>query len=450
MTVNDFIDKMATGLTGTGIMALGYFLASMGILKGSSKDDKEEFEEMQGAQTYALYFGEGKNNSYDIDWAAPFSLPLFVGAELNRLMSEGNEMNVSTVMDSLSTLTEPIFELSMIDGLENTLAAPSKYPDDKKSVAIVREMLTSYIGQAVPTVLGQTTRTFFDDKRRITYMDKNSEVPTWAQYFLQRQANKIPGLSDNQEPYINAWGEEEPSGTLLERAFENYFSPGYFSTRQLTDTDLELIRLAEETAKNIYPKEAPKYFNVDKVRKDLTAKEYTTVQKTMGQKSNTLLTEFFNDDVYDTLSDSQRIEVIDKLYEASGVVGKKAVSDYVSDSTWIEEAIVKGDDAILSAAVFKVLAPDYASIDSYYKALENGLSINSYVEYIERTDGLTADKDENGNSITGSKQQKLIAIIDSMDLSNKEKAYLFSTEYENPKNNPWKNYLNRGVTHDYR
>lgn len=439
-TASEFIDGLSSGLTGTGIVALGLWMASLGLLRGSSKDDKEEFEEMEGAQTYAIYSG---NKSYTIDWAAPACIPLFIGAELYRLTENDEKLNVSTVIDSLATLSEPIFEMSMLDGLNSVFEAPSKNPDDKAIVAITREMVTSYLGQAVPTILGQTTRTFFDDTRRRSYADKNSSIPAWAQYAYQKQANKIPGLSKNQEPYIDNWGREQKTGNIYERAFENYFSPGYYSEENLSDVDIELMRLAEQATEdqNVFPKKAVKYFDVDKVRKDLTAKEYTTYQTVKGQKSYELISDIYNGEAYDDLTDEQRIEAITKLYEVADVVGKKSVSDYVSTKNWIEEAIDKGDSAIIAAAILKTCGPDYASTNGMYTALDNGVDMGTYIEFLNKTNGVKADKDKNGKTIKNSKQDKIKKILQDMDATDEEKAYLFNSEYENSKNNPWKAYL---------
>lgn len=70
----EFIDSLSAGLTGTGVMALGMWLASAGLLSGGLGDDKDDqFSKLQGEQEYALKIGD---TSYTIDWAAPAALPL--------------------------------------------------------------------------------------------------------------------------------------------------------------------------------------------------------------------------------------------------------------------------------------------------------------------------------------------------------------------------------------
>ena len=52
ISANEFIDSLSAGLTGTGIAALGWLLASTGVLSGGGDDDKEqEFRDALGAQS---------------------------------------------------------------------------------------------------------------------------------------------------------------------------------------------------------------------------------------------------------------------------------------------------------------------------------------------------------------------------------------------------------------
>ena len=451
MTATEFIDNLSSGLTGTAIMAVGAMLSSLGFLTGKPRDDEEEFKESIGMQSYALQFHkDGKTHSYTIDWAIPPCMPLFVGAEINRLIENDEQMNLSTFFDSLGTVADPIFELSMLDGINNTLSSVSNMGENEKEIPVIlREMVTSYFGQGVPTLLGQITRTFADDTRRRTYMDKNSKIPTALQYAAQRQMNKIPGLVKKQEPYVNEWGKADVTENIFERAFENFFSPGYYSVSDENKVNSELIRLSkestEETPVDVFPKSMPRYFNVDKKRKDLTAKEFTKFQETAGQESFELLQAGFDTDTYKSMTLDERVDFIKTVYDVAKIKGKQAVSDYEPSSDWVKWAIEKGDDAIVNAALFKAKAGEdyFIKIDNmngFIKSYDAGLDVDGYTQFFLETKGINA-KDENGKTVSGLKQKRLIEKLQSMDLTNEERAYYYSTYYENPKNNPWKAYL---------
>ena len=433
ITVNEFIDKIAAGLSGTGLTILGAALANWGFLRGSSKDDEEEFEELMGSQAYSLVFGDKKQYSYTVDWTAPGALPLFVGVELNRLMESNEDMSIDMLFDSATTLVEPILELSMLDGIERTLKAPSYHPNDKAITAICKELITSYFGQGVPTALGQITRTFFDDVRRTTFVDKESGVPEWLQYPLQSQMNKIPGLSKQQEPYVDEWGRVSKTENILERGFENFISPGYFNESESSKMEKELIRLSQKTGLNLYPGKAEKSINIDGQKKTLSAKEYTEYQKTVGKAKYDLLTEITSSKEYKKLSDGERADIIDKAYDLATQKTKMELYSGYNPDTWVKEAIDAEKDLGLNSSEYLIKYLKYGKSiysDDAKDAHKNGYDIDTVIDFKNSIKDFESDKDSDGKEIWGSKQKKVLGVINDMDISDDEKLYLYSTQYD--------------------
>ena len=60
--------------------------------------------------------------------------------------------------------------------------------------------------------------------------------------------------------------------------------------------------------------------------------------------------------------------------------------------------------------------------------LEQGMSPEEYSQYRRAVEGLEADKDENGKSISGSKKEKVLAAIDSLPISDSMKDTLYFAE----------------------
>ena len=191
------LDALASTVTGTGIMMFGAYLLKEGILRAGGSDDEKErdFEELQGAQSYSIVLDDGTN--YTIDWMAPAALPLFVGAECAKVFGQDGELSASDFADMLLLIAEPMFQLSMLDGLNQTLTSAG-YSDNPLS-AVAASTLTSYFGQAVPTLLGQVARTV-DDTRRMTYVDKNEDTIDTLDRTVQYNMTKIPGASKNLAP----------------------------------------------------------------------------------------------------------------------------------------------------------------------------------------------------------------------------------------------------------
>lgn len=66
-----------------------------------------------------------------------------------------------------------------------------------------------------------------------------------------------------------------------------------------------------------------------------------------------------------------------------------------------------------------------SAYEKYQGARSAGVSTEDYVWFLSATDGLEADKDENGKSISGSRKAKVLRVIDRMDLDRSQKDALF-------------------------
>lgn len=102
MTGAEAIDHIASGLTGTGLFALGALLFSLGIVTGGGGDDenKDSLNDLTGKQNYALNLPDG--NHVTLDWLAPEALPFFMGVELVDSMGQtGNTADRSSAAEKL-------------------------------------------------------------------------------------------------------------------------------------------------------------------------------------------------------------------------------------------------------------------------------------------------------------------------------------------------------------
>lgn len=325
-TVTEVIDDFAKGLTGTGMMLLGLLLANMGILVGA--DDKEkkekEFDKMVGEQDYAIKIGDF---SYTIDWATPSNLSLFIGAKLYDLTKD--EFSFADVVSSVSTIAEPLLELSVFSGVSGVIES-AQYSDTNPIIAIGSDMITSYFMQALPTIGGQVSRIVDGSKREYYYADKNSDVPAGLQRLIGQASSKVPFASYLFEPAIDEWGREETYGNVVERAFENTVSPGYYSAENYTRVDKELRKLYEKTGDSaVLPVSQQKYYTEDSVKYDMTAEEYTRVKKLRGRKSFELVRDLISSSDYMAMTDKEKVKAIKNCYTDAGDYAKEQMIDKV-------------------------------------------------------------------------------------------------------------------------
>ena len=277
MSASEAIDNISAGLTGTGLLALGVFLAAQGLIRGHGGEDKDEneFEELMGHQAYALELPDG--TSITLDWLAPEALPFFVGVNIwEATKGSEEEVNMSSILKAVSGIIEPMLEMSCLQGLNDLFEGIGYASSNDTSglVSVISSAVTSYITQGIPTLFGQTERTG-EAERMSTYTEKNAFLTGDMQYTLGKASAKIPFWDYNQIPYIDAWGRREASGVALKRGLNNFLNPAYTSTVKSSRMEKELLRLYESTGEaSVFPSRADKYFTVDGERKDLTAEEY--------------------------------------------------------------------------------------------------------------------------------------------------------------------------------
>lgn len=398
------IDGISAGLTGTGLAALGFYLASQLLVRGGGGDDdkKKNFEDLTGHQTYSLELPDG--TSITLDWLAPECMPFFIGVNLYEMMrdNQGN-LTMADMLSAITQVSEPLMELSCLQSLNSVFEAVGSL--NNSGVAGLPKALinaaTSYFTQGLPTVLGQVERTF-EDQRYTTYTEKNAFLTGDMQYAFGKASARIPGVDFHQIPYIDAWGRIEYTGDLPTRALNNFLNPAYTSKITTSDAEKELLRLYEATGDaSVLPQRAPKYFTVDSERKDLTAEEYVKYATLKGQKSLELVTNLTKSDAYKKLNDEQKVDAIANAYKLANQIAKTKISSYKPEA-WVQKAI----DAEKST----------------------GVKMEAFLIAKAKTADLESIKDKNGDSITNSKGLLIMQQIYSIPgLTDKQRAALFES-----------------------
>ena len=324
-TAADAVDSLCEGLTGTGILALGAYLASEGLLnlRAGDDDDEEAFNKTLGHQDYALELG---GRSYTLDWAVPAAIPLFAGAAL----VEGG-MDFGGLMDAVSNIGDVVLETSMLSTF-NKIIRSIGHADDLIASAVGR-VASSYASQFLPTVGGKIASALDDTVRKSYVESDTSQLERDAKYFGQTVLRKTPFAREAMQPSIDMWGEEVSNGDPLLRIIQNSVSPSTVKEIKNDAVTQEVWRLYEATGEGL-PSAAEKSFVVNGERKYLTGEEYTEYAKVMGQTRRQVLEPLLKSKGYQKLSDADKAKAVGYAYEYAKVKGKQAVSDYkVSDSS---------------------------------------------------------------------------------------------------------------------
>lgn len=397
----EVIDSLSSGLTGSGLLALGMYLASQALLRGhgSEDDNKNEFSDLQGHQTYSLELPNG--TSVTLDWLAPECLPLFIGVNLwEQMNGDLSNFTLANGLQAASNVSEPLLEMSCLQSLNDVFDAVEYVKSDGLSALpkAIASAATSYLTQALPTLLGQVERTG-EDMRYTTFTDKtNPYLTTDMQYTLGKASARIPGWDYNQIPYIDAWGRTESTGEGWERAVNNFLNPAYVSQITESPMETELLRLYNATGGSVFPSRAGKDITVAGEKVVLNADTYVKYATQKGQGSYKRLTALTNDLEYKKLNDSQKANCVELIYKMSDQLAKSSVSKYEPDS-WVTKA---------------------------KKAEQMGISATDFVVAKTKTSGIVSLKDKEGSSIKNSKSLLVMEQIYTIGgLTSKQREYLF-------------------------
>lgn len=459
-TAADVINSFSKTATGTSLFALGALLAKAGLARG--KDDDEEqaaFDKMQGKQDFSIVLPDG--SSYTIDWLSPAAVPFFMGVAFSDAMSDG-DITVGEFLKALDTLTDPMIEMSMLQGVNDALDQ-IKYSDNAL-VNFALNQMVNYVSQAIGnTLYGQIER-ITEKNRETTYTASDTpEGRTWERT-LGKVLNKIPGLEYNQVEYVDAWGRTQSNGSVAERAFSNLLSPGYIGKNNSTEVDNELQRLYDAGQTNVFPSRIAMTQTVNVYRNDgrkidarrLTKDEYVQYQKVMGQTSLELVKDLMKSPVYQGMSDEAKADAISEIYGYAKRMAAMAVEPSAKYGEKTDVSKLSNPAAYYAAkASFSAASKDsenrnYAELDSLtasfnrlpsdvrdavtngnsglaklLDARENGYTARQYYNVYDTVKALTPAE---GYADVAT-WQKIDAVC-SMNVSDKEKDYFVMNYFE--------------------
>lgn len=384
-TASEVLDSLASGLTGTGIMALGAYLGSQGIIRGSGTGDENQdaFDELQGAQNYSFVTDDG--NSYTIDWAAPSVLPLLVGVELQQSMSDGG-IDSSDLINAITSLADPIIETTMMSGISDALSAV-QYADDDADVlsTFAANALTGYATQGVPSSLGAIARAV-DNTRRTSYSDSTGAAGE-LEYTANSTRNKIPFLSDDAPEYRDAWGRTQENfqggGGLLGNLAYQFFSPGYYSADRTTENDTYLQEIYDYTEDPaVLPKNISRSYGSGQ---KMTGEEYSEAQRIAGETSYELVEALREN--HSGVTSSGQADIISDIYSLSKAI---ALQDVVGKD--MSEANSKLNDIYQSSGAQGLI--DYLVMDARVDSGASGTKQADVIDYLKESgfdDGTAGD-----------------------------------------------------------
>lgn len=346
-----FIDDMAKATTGTTMCVIGSILAHAGIVQiGSDKGVKEQNTDTRtGRQQMAVKIGRHYVNLSDL---VPAASPLVIGATMYEAFKK-NGKGIDALVDGLLNVESGLVDTTMLSGLSSVLNSVQYMQQGEEPInAVTRSVAESYAGQFLPT-LGRAINSTVDDTQRSSYSSKTGvgkEVESTAKYL----ETKIPGLQQvgdwadkndipvlnklKLQPAIDAWGNVKKQNSAgvdaytdnkvanaVGRGVANLATPTKLSADKSTDLDNKIRELKEhlvsngemsaEDADNLFPYTATSEAKIGGEK--LSEKDWTQYQIDKGTTSAELAKELLTSGKYDDLSDTDKADILQKIYKFS-------------------------------------------------------------------------------------------------------------------------------------
>lgn len=323
-----FVDDISRAITGTGMIALGAYLAKKGLMTGGIPKDQQERDDFYaaGKQANSIYlFGQW----HQLNRISPIGNLLSLGASFEKLSQDkqGLDLAASTGATGLKSLTEQTFLKGVSGGL-------SAINDPERNAA---KYIEQSVASSVPTGVAKIARV----------IDPRLRDP---QGIWQTVKNRIPLMSEDLPVTRDVFGHAvNVSGGRL-----SIVDP--FSRKK--PTDYPALKEANRVGVNIgKPDQTLRNTKLDN-------REYSIYQKVQGNLLEKTLNNIIQSDGYKAASDENKKKIIEKtitkVRETSGdmVYPRIIAARYNLPETVPPEAINKIMSSLNKVEAFKKMSEE--------------------------------------------------------------------------------------------
>lgn len=439
------VSNFARGMTGTAL-AYGFMvLAKAGLLRQADDENDEnvaalnQSEGMTGTQLN-LSAAQRALSGDSAEWQDGDTLIDLSSVEpLNLLMNLGTEMAkddgnaiVSSFKAAPGSFLDATADLPVVQGLGDFAKDVLVYGSDPVESGLDAASSTA-VSSVIPNILRSAAKGL-DDRPRYTYSGD-----TLQERVTDNIKNSIPVLRETLPGSVNPFGEEKTyQGDTLTRLINSMLNPVGVNTYTQSDVSKELETLRGQTGEtSFYPnKSIPSSLSYtdDNGNSHSVSMDYEQRQDYQRDRGSTALltmADMMGTSAYKSAGTAGKSELMDLCKEYASDAAKANILGDESVSKWVTLARDAQKELGMSTAEYLSAYSKYGSgimstgIDKTKEALDAGLTLEEYAGYKDSVFGLTADKDADGNSISGSKKEKVVAAINDMDLSATEKDWLY-------------------------
>ena len=359
------IDDFAAGATGSALLGIGIALAKQGILRATGIGDDKEKEQQKnafGAKDFSLIAGD---TYIPIDSFTLNGTALLTGAQIWEAVQNAKNgddpVSLEDILDALSKITDPVFEQSMLTGLDSVISTIKNSGNDVGTGEMLAKLgiqiVGNYIGQYVPTILGRIASST-DKNQRSTYIEPDGPWDP-VQSAIQGVQKKVPGWRQQMAVTYGNWGvpvEGNGAGSTAS-AIGKAVTPIYPSQKKTDPVEEEIARLhdADSAYANFY-KRPSKTISVDGKSVKLTSEQYGNYVVARGQTDYNLRSAMLENDLYKSLPDQIKSKAMEMSQAYATEIGREAAGvGYQSQEKWVNDLAGKSQDDVLNAVLLRAV-----------------------------------------------------------------------------------------------
>lgn len=295
-----FTDTLTRFLSGSGIMLLGYVLASKNLITGKRDKNKKvaAFKQNAGISSYAFKLGD---NYYTYDWVQPVGGMLAAGADAF-YGGQGKGDFIQSLTSGMISAGDTTFNQSFVSGLLGLLGG---YSPTTNVIKTIVETPTQF----APTA-GKQVAQLFDPYVRNT-QDDNLLAQTG-----KKIVSKIPLASKTLPAKLDTFGQPIKAFQGENNLWNVAFNPGFQTKFEKSPANKLIMDVFDKTGStDVFPKVAPKDFTIDGQKYPLTTEEQTKFQEVMGKKVLSSLNQFAL--ISKGMSDDEKVKRIKRLIDGA-------------------------------------------------------------------------------------------------------------------------------------
>lgn len=172
-------------------------------------------------------------------------------------------------------------------------------------------------------------------------------------------------------------------------------------------------RLYEAGYANAAPADTPSSVNIHDEKRELKAYQKQTYDMVWSEAVRNSLNELVQSDAFQSAGDDQQAKMLAKLYDYAAEQAKGVLfDDYEAD----------------------------AYVEKFKKLADNGVPESASIAYSVMAANVEGEKDADGKTISGSKRDEAMGILDGMELTGSQKSALLAANYSATGFEPWSGY----------